>query len=71
MEFLQIENDFLAIVLIILAALIPVVIIFYTLRTMRKKRERPSERRKDSFGEKFKSVKEERLEERDKRNNKA
>lgn len=68
MEFLQIENNFVAVVLIILAALIPVAIIFYTLRTFRKKRARGPEKREDE--PKLKSVKEERLEEREKRNNK-
>lgn len=59
MEYLQIENDFIAIVLIVLAVLFPVVIIFWTLRRIRKKRERRSEEPRE-FGKKFQSVKEER-----------
>lgn len=66
MEFLQIENNFLAIVLMVLAALIPIVIIFYTLRMFRRKRERPAEK-EEGLTHKFKSVKEERLEEQNKK----
>ncbi len=58
MDLFQIENDGVAILLIILAALIPVGIIWYTIRSFRKKRERGDEK----GGSKFKSVKEERLE---------
>lgn len=67
MEYLQIENDFAAIILIIMAVLIPVVIIFWTLRRMRKKRETPSEE-PQKFGKKFQSVKEERLKNSNKKN---
>ena len=60
MEYLQIENDLVAIILIILAVLIPVAVIFWTMRRMRIKREKPSEEPR-RFGKKFESVKEERL----------
>lgn len=62
MEYLQVENDLTALILIVLAVIIPVAVIFYTLRAFRKKRERGSEKHKERFGQKFKSVKEERLE---------
>lgn len=52
------ESDILAIVLIILAALIPVGIILLTLKFFRKKRSRGEERTEDKT---FQSVKEERL----------
>lgn len=58
MEFIQIENSFVAIVLIILAALIPIAIIWMTIRAFRKKRERGVEK---AEGKNFTSVKEERL----------
>lgn len=60
MEYLQTENNFVAIILIILAVLIPVVIIFWTMRRIRIKREKRSEEPR-RFGKKFQSVKEERL----------
>lgn len=59
MEYLQIENNFIAIVLTVLAVLFPVIIILWTLRRIRKKRERRSEKPRE-FGKKFQSVKEER-----------
>lgn len=59
MEYLQIENNLLTIVLVVLAVLFPVVIILWTLRRMRKKREKPSEEPRE-FGKKFQSIKEER-----------
>lgn len=63
MDILQIENTAVAIILIILAALIPIGIIWFTIRQFRKKRERKGEGEGESrFGKKFKSVKEERLE---------
>ncbi|MBW3544327.1 MAG: hypothetical protein KY428_01810 [Bacteroidetes bacterium] len=52
------ESDLLAIVLIILAALIPVGIILLTLKFFRKKRARGEERTENKT---FQSVKEERL----------
>lgn len=61
MDFIQIENTGVAILLIILAALIPIGIIWFTIRKFRKKREREDEKG-GGFGKKFKSVKEERLE---------
>lgn len=67
MEYLQIENDFVALILIIIAVLIPVAIIFWTLRRMRKKRETPSEEPK-KFGKKLQSVKEKRLKKSNKKN---
>jgi ATP-dependent Zn protease len=70
MEYLQIENDFVAIILIILAVLIPITIVFWTLRRMRKKRQTPQEEPKQ-FGKKFQSVKEERLKQSNKNNEQA
>lgn len=67
MIFLQILNDATAIIMIILAVLIPIAVIFYTLRAFRKKRSRGNEKRQKSFGDKFKSVKEERLEDSNKK----
>ena len=61
MDLIQIENTAVAIVLIIIAAMIPIGIIWFTIRQFRKKREREDEK-SDKFGKKFKSVKEERLE---------
>lgn len=68
MSLLQIQNDATAIFMIVLAVLIPIVVIFYTLRAFRRKRARGLEKRKEGFGQKFKSVKEERLEKNDKKN---
>lgn len=59
MELIQIENPIIAIILIILAALIPIAIIWITIRAFRKKRERGAEK---TEGKNFTSVKEERLE---------
>lgn len=65
MEYLQIENNLVTIALAVLAVLFPVVIILWTLRRMRKKRQKPSEEPRE-FGKKFQSIKEERAKKGDK-----
>jgi hypothetical protein len=58
MNSLSPQSDIVAILLILLAALIPISAILLTMRAIRKKRARGSERSEDKT---FTSVKEERL----------
>lgn len=58
MNVFNLESDFLAILLIILAALIPIGAILLTMRAFRKKRARGEEKAEDK---KLMSVKEERM----------